>query len=324
MSKTVLGIDIGKKELSIALLKNEHFFCRTVANSEAGFTEIEKFVSSKTSEQPEVYMEATGHYHSAVADYLFDRGYIIKVVNPRKIHSFAGVKLSRNKTDKADAKIIARYGVKFDDDRPYKKLPKNVRKIRALYRTYLGLIDQAKMCKNHLESAIDKDATDYWKESLKNFEIQIKKIVKQIVSIIEAESSLSLKFKNLQTIPGIAKITAIAVLSEIGNIEDFLSARQLAAYLGATPKHKESGTSVHGKAKMSKMGNAILRKALFLPSITASNICEPLQKYKQKQKAKEKKAKQIIIAIMKKIIYAIYVVLKKGSIFNENLLFKNA
>jgi transposase len=179
------------------------------------------------------------------------------------------------------------------------------------------------MCKNHLESAVDKDANDCWRETLANIKVQIKKIVKQIVAVVEADSNLLLKFKNLQTIPGVAKITAIAALSEIGNIEDFLSARQLAAYLGATPKHKESGTSVRGKPKISKMGNAILRKALFLPSLTASNVCEPLNKYKKKQKAKGKAAKQIIIAIMKKIIYAIYAVLKKDSTFNENLLFKN-
>jgi transposase len=93
--------------------------------------------------------------------------------------------------------------------------------------------------------------------------------------------------------------------------------------LGATPKHKESGTSVHKRPKISKIGNAILRKALYLPSLTAMNKCEPLTKYKNKLKAKGKATKQIIIAVMKKIIYAIYVILKKDCKFNEKLLLKN-
>ncbi|MDR2794426.1 MAG: hypothetical protein LBB12_01460 [Holosporaceae bacterium] len=67
-----------------------------------------------------------------------------------------------------------------------------------------------------------------------------------------------------------------------------------------------------------------MRKALYLPSLTAMNKCEPLTKYKNKQKAKGKATKQIIIAVMKKIIYTIYAILKNDSKFNEKLLFKNA
>jgi transposase len=167
MSKLVLGIDIGKKELSLALLKNDRFLGKTVSNSESGFKELEKFISSKTTYKPEIYMEATGNYTSFVADYLFDRGYMVKVVNPRKIHAFSCAKLSRNKTDKADAKLIAEYGSKFEE-RSYKKFSPNVRKIRALYRTYLGLVDQSVMCKNHIEGTNDKDAAEYWIEILFN------------------------------------------------------------------------------------------------------------------------------------------------------------
>ncbi|GHT97865.1 hypothetical protein FACS1894126_2680 [Alphaproteobacteria bacterium] len=72
MSKNVLGIDVGKQELALALLKDERFFSKTVPNSEAGFKAIENFVSLHTSTQPEAYMEATGNYSTSVADYLVD------------------------------------------------------------------------------------------------------------------------------------------------------------------------------------------------------------------------------------------------------------
>jgi transposase len=233
------------------------------------------------------------------------------------------MELGKTKTDKSDAKFIAKYGMKFDDDRPYKRPPQNLRKIKALYRTYLGLIEQSTMCKNHLESASEKEAIEHWKGLLKSVKIHIKEIVKQIVERIESDEKLNEHFKNLQTIPGVAKITAIAAISEIQDIENFATARQLAAYFGVTPRQKESGTSVRGKPKMSKMGNAIFRKALYFPAIAAMKKAESFAKFKQKQKSRGKYGKQIIVSVMKKIIYAIFAILKKGSKFNEKLLFKN-
>jgi transposase len=321
MSKIVLGVDVSKDTLSLCLLKKEDFRSKTVENSESGFKAIEKFIIF--CKNLEIYMEATGIYHSFLADYFVDRGYIVKVVNPRKIHAFSEAKLSRNKTDKADAKLIAEYGMKFEE-RAYQKPRENIRKIKELYRTYLGLSKQVKMCKNHIKTSKDPEVEEYWKETLSDLNKLIKKLTDRIVSIITEDTDLASKFKNLQTIPGIAKITAIAVLSEVGNVEDFLSARQLAAYIGVTPKHKQSGTSVQGKARISKIGNSILRKALFMPAMSASKASESIHKYKEKQKAKGKAAKKIIIAIMKKIVHAIFAILKNGSTFNEKLLFKNA
>ena len=83
MSKLVLGIDVGKKELSLALLKEKHLFSKKISNSESGFKAIEEFIFSHSSEKPEVYMEVTGNYSTPVADYLADHGYVVKVVNPQ-------------------------------------------------------------------------------------------------------------------------------------------------------------------------------------------------------------------------------------------------
>jgi transposase len=88
-----------------------------------------------------------------VSDFLLDHKFKVKVVNPLKIHSFSRAKLSRNKTDKADAKLIAEYGSKFDEP-SYKKLPQNLKELRALYRYSLSLKGQAAECKNHLERTL--------------------------------------------------------------------------------------------------------------------------------------------------------------------------
>ena len=199
-----------------------------------------------------------------------------------------------------------------------------MKKLKCLYRAYVDFKKHAAMCKNRLKNSEEKDVSDHWKDQLASLNAQIKKIIQQIIKIIKADKDLSLAYKNLQTMPGIAQISAIAVLAEVQDASQFQSARQLACYVGVTPRHKKSGTSVKGKPKMSKIGNSVLRKALYLPAITSMTKCKSMKRFKQRQKSKGKATKQVIIAIMKKMIHAIYAILKKGSTFNENLLFKNA
>jgi transposase len=323
MSKVVLGIDVSKGALSLALLKNNKFYCKTVDNSDSGFREILKFLVEKSAGKPEIYLESTGSYSEMVSDFFVDRNFEVKVVNPLKIHSFSKAKLSRNKTDKADAKLIAEYGSKFDEP-SYRRSDPDIKELRALYRCSLALKEQAASCKNHLEhkNVMPEFVVSTWKTTLNNINQQLKSIKKRINEIISASKDLSDKFNNLISIPGIAETTAVAVLAEIGTIDRFLSARQLAAYIGVTPRHKNSGTSVHSKPSIAKIGNTITRKALYLPAMTAMRCNEAFAKFAAALKKREKLGKQIIVAIMRKMIHAIFGVLKNNSKFNEKSLFK--
>lgn len=248
MSKVILGIDVSKKELSLCLLKNEWSYCKTVCNSENGFEEIVNFISKKTSEKPEIYLEATGSYSEPVSDFLFDHGFDVKVVNPMKIYSFSKTKLSRNKTDQSDAKLIAEYGSKFEEV-SYRKLPENIKELRALYRCSLALKKQNADWKNHLEQrdTLPESVVNTWINLLENIKIQIKNVNKSIMNIINSSTDLKDKFENLCSIPAIGETTAIAILAEIQDVSNFDSARQLASFVGLTPRHKNSGTSVNCK-----------------------------------------------------------------------------
>lgn len=324
MSKVVLGIDVSKKKLSIALLENDRFFNKEVSNNFSGFSEILKFLSQKTTEKPKIYMESTGSYSENVADFFSDHGFDVKVVNPLKIHSFSKATLSRNKTDKADARLIAEYGSKFNEI-SYQKPPENVKELRALYRCSLELKRQMVQCKNHLENrnVMPKSVVEIWEKTLENLKLQIKNLDKQMLNVIKMSKDLLNKFNRLTSIPGIAQTTAIAILAEIQDISRFCSARQLAAYIGVTPKHRNSGTSVHFKPSISKIGNVILRKALYLPAIAAIRCNETFAKFADLLRTRKKFWKQIVIAVMKKMIHAIFEILTKDSFFNEKILFRS-
>ncbi|MDR1034471.1 MAG: IS110 family transposase [Holosporales bacterium] len=157
MSKYVLGIDVSKKDLSIALLINGKFHEKTVENSSQGFHSLMKFIKSKTSEKHIIYLESTGIYSEDISDFFFENSFDVKVINPLKIHAFGKAKLSRNKTDKADAKLIAEYGKTFPEERSYTPKSSNQKMLKALYRTYVAFINQTIVCKTHLESSKDSD-----------------------------------------------------------------------------------------------------------------------------------------------------------------------
>ncbi|KJV54864.1 transposase IS116/IS110/IS902 family protein [Orientia chuto str. Dubai] len=106
----------------------------------------------------------------------------------------------------------------------------------------------------------------------------------------------------MQTIPGIGRITAVAILAESPDIESFSNARQLAAYAGLTPKHKTSGTSIKGKSTISKIGSVNLRSALYFPAIVAKNHNPIFKQFIQKLSSKGKPTKVIIVAIMRKLL----------------------
>jgi transposase len=321
MSKSVVGIDVSKLGLSAVLSIDGKFVGKPieVENSENGFKSLLNIIkqrTKKTKEKPVIYLEATGVYSEDVSDFLFGKGFDVKVVNPLKIHAFGKAKLSRNKTDKADAKLIAEYGKTFPEGRSYVKKSPTHKRLKALYKAYVSFVDQTVLCKTHIDGRKDSVVIGHWEDTLKNLKEKIKVIKKQMMEIVKKEHQD--KYERLLSIPGIGDITAIAVLAEIGDVSEFLSARQLAAYIGVTPRQVTSGTSIHKQSRISKMGNSSLRKALYFPAIVAKNHSNPLIEFSDRLKSRGKKTKQIILAVMRKLVHIIYGVLKNETYYSEN------
>ena len=150
-------------------------------------------------------------------------------------------------------------------------------------------------------------------KEIKNIELAIDKLLSDNVQLKQQAD-------NMQTIPGIGKITAVAILAESPALESFSNARQLAAYAGLTPKHKTSGTSVKGKTSISKIGSSNLRKALYFPAIVAKTHNPLFKNFTQKLSSKGKPAKVIIVAIMRKLLHVVFGVIKNKTPFNPNLI----
>ena len=322
MSNAILGIDVGKAEIAVALLINNNATKKEIFNNnDKGFKSLNKWLKQKKVSTLKACMEATGNYSNNIAEFLYNNGHEVYVVNPVCIKAFAKSKLIHTKTDAVDALVIAQYA-NITELIPYKSQTSAVKELKALHRCLDDLKGQCVQISNHLEykEHVPKSVTSTWKRLLKDFKNEMKSIEKSLDELFENNIELKQRRDNLQTIPGIGKTTATSILAESPDLSSFKSPRQYAAYAGLVPKHRISGSSVRGKARLSKLGSSKLRKALYLPAVVAKNHNPILKAFSDKLKSKGKHNMVIIAAIMRKLLHICFAVIKNNSAFDPNFI----
>jgi transposase len=317
MRQPVLGIDIAKLKFNVCLIntpgKLKH---KVFPNTSTGFEQLSDWLSKQGSERVHACMEATGTYGEALAFFLHEAGHTVSVVNPAAIKAFAGSRLSRTKTDRVDAELIARFCL-VQEPVAWMPLPAEVRELQALVRRLESLIEMRVMEENRLSSGITVDVVRHSvEELLAHLNEQIKRTEELIRRHISNHPTLKRQSELLDSIPGIAETTAALLLSEITDITQYRRARQVAAYAGLVPRERQSGTSVRGRTRLSKIGNARLRKALYFPAITAIRCSPYFQAWAEGLRARGKSKKSVTCAVMRKLLHVAYGVLKSGKAFD--------
>lgn len=319
MIEPTLGIDVSKKDLYLTLIIDDQSFFIKTENTNSGFKKISDWLKKHSINSVKTCLESTGIYSLNIADYLYNQGHKVSIVNPKCIHAFAKSKLSRHKNDKIDSYIIADYASKYEL-RLYKPADLLMSKLRGLYNCRKNLEKQNRQIVNFLESEehLPKEVCKTYKKLLKTLLYEKAEIEEKIDTLISNDEFLNKDIENMQTIPGIGKKTAIAILSEFPNIKLFNNARQFASFAGLTPREYSSGTSVNKKSKISKMGSSKLRQALYFPAMSAMRSSANMIKFAQKLKVKGKNGKVIVVAIMRKLLHLVFGVLKNNTAFDAN------
>jgi transposase len=320
MEQRFLGIDVAKETLDIALTDGAHFYHEQFPNNPKGHQQMGTWLQKQQSTHASVCLEATGQYGDGIAEYLFKLGYSVSVVNPLRIKHYANSKLRRNKTDKADAQLIAEYCMR---EKPvtWSPPPASFKDLQALVRHLEDLQNARQQEVNRLTSGVK---TEFVVNSLRTiialFDDQIKQTKKAIQDHINQHEDLKRMQTLLITIPGIGILTAAKLLGEIRNIHDFQNARQLAAYAGVTPRNFLSGTSVHKKSRFSKTGNANLRKAIYMPALVAKRYNPIIRNFCERLSGNGLTPMEIIGAAMRKLLHLVFGILKSGRPFDPNYL----
>jgi len=248
---------------------------------------------------------------------LHQAGHHVSLVNPALVRAFGQSHLKRTKTDKADAQLIARFCALHKPALWSPPAPE-VRELQALVRRVEALEGMKQMEENRLERASCEVVRSSLLDHIAYLQSHIQSTRRQIQQPIQSHPALGEQSRLLCSIPGIGEVTAAVILAEVGEFSHFQSARQVAAFAGLVPRLRESGSSVRGKPRLSKVGSPRLRKCLYFPALTALRW-NPLIKALGLRLCAQGKPKMLIVgAAMRKLLHLAYGVLKSGRPFDAN------
>ena len=316
-SKIVLGIDVAKLKLDVALILSKKTLTKQFANSAAGFNSLSCWLKSLDVGQVHACLESTGSYSQAAAHFLHAGGHIVSIVNPSRVTGFAKSKMQRNKTDTADARLIAEFCLSQNPAQWFPPAPA-VAELQAMTRRIETLAEMLQMERNRFDTAAEKTKPSITRMS-KTFEQEIDHLRKSIKEHIDRNPDLKSQEQLLETIPGIGQRTAQLLLAEI-EFARYDSARAVAAYAGVTPKKKQSGTSLN-RTNLSKMGNKRIRKGLYFPAIVATTHNQIVKEFASRLEKNGKTPMQIVCASIRKLLHIAFGVLKHKTPFDPSLAF---
>ena len=310
-----IGVDIAKNKFDVAQAtckKKKQF-----TNNHEGFQKFLAYLMAlkKTSW---VTMEATGIYGEALANFLFENNIKVSVVNPTQIKYFAKSLLQRNKNDFVDAQVIAQFA---EIKKPHTYVPKS--KENKALRELLQILDmyvrQLTQWKNKLHAATSSIARKAIGAEIKALEKKMAKLKETIKNIAKKDERTNEQLELVQSIKGVGIETALRLVAYLPDVQAFSSAKQLAAYIGVSPKQKQSGNFT-GQTRLAKTGEAHIRRALYMPALSAMRFNEHLLPFVERLRKSGHCPMQIIGALMRKLTHLIFGILKSGKPFDPKLV----
>lgn len=318
--KCTVGIDVSKAKLDVAIqTESGKVAVLQVPNTAAGHRKLlEKARRIAGDERLHFCMEVTASYHYLLGLFLVESGELVSVENPRKVKHFGVAIGATQKTDRADSKVIATYA-RMMNPKPWRLSESHIRELVALDRRVTELKVMQTMETNRLEApGLPKLVIRGIEASVKAFARQIVDLEKRISQVLEEHEELQAQVDLLSTIPGIARRTAVGLLAEVGDVDAYQSAQDMAAKLGLNPVHRRSGSSLNGRTKISKAGNAHARARLYMPTVTAIRHNPFIRDFYNKLVSNHKSKKAALIASERKLVMICFGVLKSGQPFDPD------
>lgn len=293
MNKDTIGIDISKDTLDAHRLSTGA--AAQFANSAAGLRALRRWIGAQMPDL--VVYEATGAYHAAL-----ERGFagvlpLVKV-NPLQARRFAQARGTRAKTDAVDARVLAVMGPALDlaPDVPAGKNQHDLKELQiarmALIKERTRLLNRSKTQSLALLKRQSKARLEQIKRQLTELEAALLDLTRQCPKRARA-------FDILCSIPGLGRVTAVAILVECPEIGT-MDRKQIASLAGVAPMTRQSG-QWRGTAFI-QGGRKFLRDALYMPALVAARYNPDLRQKYQTMIQAGKPAKVALTALMRKLI----------------------
>lgn len=321
MTSPTIGIDVSKAHLDVAILgvssKPLH---RQFAYTTAGQAHLVQWLNQHPVQGEWVCLEATGRYSIEIAQTLDRSGYRVSIENPARTKNFARSLMTRQKTDKVDAVVLAHYA-RVMPLHPWSPSTEMQSTLQELKRLADDLQTDRTRIRNRLEGLREASpARRYLNEQLQQIEQQLDQVNQELDDLLHQDDTLTTQSRLLMSIKGVGKTTAIELLAEIKDWSLFESADALVAYAGLNPSHRQSGNKA-GYSALSKQGNAHIRKTLYYPALSAMQHNPQLKCFAERLKAAGKAKMVVVAAVMRKLLVLAYAILKSGQPYDENYQF---
>lgn len=265
-------------------------------------------------------LEATGPYGLRLLAALHRAQQPVCVVNPLQVRRFGQSQLRRSKTDRTDARLLSQFGRAFTPA---------LHEATAQWLTQLqqrqALLDLLKGQRTALGNHQHALAQSPWPDpvSTQALEKELVRLDEQLAALEQslerdARAQCGADYARLRTIPGVGPRIALALLLAGPGLRAFAGWRQAVAYAGLCPRHYESGSSVRGKPRLSKLGDGRLRKLLYLGAWSASRANPACQALYQRLLARGKAKPQALCAVAARLLRQAWALLTHERDFDPN------
>jgi transposase len=318
-SNQYVGIDVSKAFFDVAIEAQGKYHYYKFDNNETGFKGLRKLLEVQKAW---IAMEASGPYYLQLASYLYENKLSVSVINPLVIRRFCQMRLSRTKTDRKDAMMIAAY-LKTEQPSLWQPEKEYVHQIKHMQAAMDLLNKHNTGITNQLEALqcggiVCKEAVRAMKKTKRCIENELARLEDKMQQLITTHHGAM--YTQLQSIPGLGKKTSLLLIAISGAFTKFNSSRQLSAYIGLCPRIFESGSSVKGKARITKMGMSRIRAMLYVCAWSAKRCNKACRELYERLLAKGKAKKQALIAVANKLLKQAFSIATKNTLYNENYL----
>lgn len=324
------GIDVAAATMEVALdmpltpwgppADHQQLPTRSFPRSPEGVSEMASWLEERAAihgvefDRIRVVMESTGAYSHELAYWIVDQcpSLMPAIINARRMALFAASLSPRHKTDRSDARIIARFGTNHRPS-PFDLPDESRQRLISLVRHRENLIVERTSAKNRLKAPlVDPDVRASLERLIKFLNTEIERAGKKITRHYKEDAALSRDIALIKTIDGVGEVTAVTIVAELGDLRRFEKARQLSAFAGLAPRHTESGTSIKRGGRIVKMGSPRVRRVLLMAAWAAIRKEGGLQDYFNQLVAHGKGKLQAGVALMRKILVLMRAILISG------------
>ncbi|NJM93855.1 MAG: IS110 family transposase [Cytophagales bacterium] len=329
-TKYCLGLDLSKKDFKACMVVTDHEqdikvkASRTFPNTTSGFGQLWEWAGKNRKEEIpfSIVMEATGVYHENIAWFLHKKEVDVSIMLPNRTKAYMTSLGHKSKNDQVDAKGLAMMGA-VQKLPLWKPISKDIYQLRALTRHLedlqnmrTRLLNQQEQVKYAMYSVPDVEKS--LEKTLKAVDKQVDACRKKVRQVLHNEKELSAKVDSMTSIKGVSDMTVAVVIAETNGFALIRNLKQLASYAGYDVKENQSGQKT-GKTKITKKGNAHIRRAMHLPAFnTVRYKVKPFSNLYERVYDRSEIKMKAYVAVQSKLLGMMYTLWKTQSEFDEH------